>query len=559
MRTATKKGLTMRASKSFLFIGVLALHFVVADRSWADRPHAVSERAQALPVVGDLADLPLISDLIEQFADRPRILRAEDTQPIVACNALGTWLVVWREPDPNTIQVGDQGGMSFDRERLSLARSTDGGITWSEQTTLVTTTLPRGVRVQSAGGSEWRIIWIVDHDDAPGAGAVEVRSSDDGVTWSEPAFVWRNEESWDLRFGRDGVGNGLGIWTARADEQDNGRTVWSASTTGRASAPQPMRINTLYDTYDQSRHFQDSHADLWTNGPNSWLASWHQIGANQAGGGRLYVQDVLLSRTTDGGESWSPPVSMNLAAHVNPELDGLRIVGDDAGHWVAIWNMTDEEFGRTGIELTRGDVLLSYSLDNGSTWTTSRRMNPDVSVYQARDFRPDVATNGQGAWIAVWQSRIQDFEINGIPIYDFDLLWARSTDNGVNWSQPRSLTEGQVASDQQACIASDGQGTWIAVWARHEVGLNGPGLDADIFAARSNDDGSTWSEPAPVNLDAATDYLPACGAGMCGAGMAPMLPLLFATLGAMKFPYVCGTRRTSRWRALDSQRRDPRD
>src|SRR6185503_9737575 len=74
----------------------------------------------------------------------------------------------------------------------------------------------------------------------------------------------------------------------------------------------------------------------------------------------------------------------------------------------------------------------------------------------------------------------------------------RSTDGGATWTAGGSIDTGgpEVALPR---IATDGAGTWVAVWMQHEY------PDFDVWAARSTDDGVSWSAAVPVHADAATD------------------------------------------------------
>ena len=58
-----------------------------------------------------------------------------------------------------------------------------------------------------------------------------------------------------------------------------------------------------------------------------------------------------------------------------------------------------------------------------------------------------------------------------------------------------------TGDDSHLRIATDGAGNWVAVWQSDE----GFGADLDILVSTSSDGGVTWSAPAAVNDDAATD------------------------------------------------------
>ena len=54
-------------------------------------------------------------------------------------------------------------------------------------------------------------------------------------------------------------------------------------------------------------------------------------------------------------------------------------------------------------------------------------------------------------------------------------------------------------------MTADGAGNWVAVWYSNE-NLGGTiGTDNDILVARSSDAGATWTAPAELNTNAATD------------------------------------------------------
>ncbi|MEX2490898.1 MAG: putative Ig domain-containing protein, partial [Nitrospirales bacterium] len=116
------------------------------------------------------------------------------------------------------------------------------------------------------------------------------------------------------------------------------------------------------------------------------------------------------------------------------------------------------------------------------------------------DEYPDVATDGNGNWIAVWQSK---HNVNGSIGSDRDILFARSSDNGDTWTAAALLNPDGASdseNDYDPKIATDGNGTWVVAWRSYNSGD-----DADIFFSRSTNNGQSWSNSQPVYSSAWSD------------------------------------------------------
>lgn len=125
------------------------------------------------------------------------------------------------------------------------------------------------------------------------------------------------------------------------------------------------------------------------------------------------------------------------------------------------------------------------------------------AVSGVENYAPAVATNGNTA-IAVWQS--SDRDSPGASPSGTYILVSITTDAGSTWSTPAAIAAGNagVSTGIRPKIAYAG-GTWTVVWTSNDPAHGGIGTDNDIIASRSTDDGATWSVPAAVNSDAATD------------------------------------------------------
>ncbi|MEE8170854.1 MAG: sialidase family protein, partial [Phycisphaerae bacterium] len=133
---------------------------------------------------------------------------------------------------------------------------------------------------------------------------------------------------------------------------------------------------------------------------------------------------------------------------------------------------------------TDRDILTARSTDNGASWTAPAVLNNNAAADSGGDHTPQIATDGSGNWVAVWQSE----EILGGTIgTDRDILTARSTDNGASWTAPAALNSNagvDSGNDFDPQLATDGWGIWVAVWRTNDDLGGTIGTDRDILTAR---------------------------------------------------------------------------
>ena len=87
-------------------------------------------------------------------------------------------------------------------------------------------------------------------------------------------------------------------------------------------------------------------------------------------------------------------------------------------------------------------------------------LNNDAEQSAEENVLPNVASDGAGTWLAVWRLLKPSAEIED------QIRMARSTDGGATWSDP--LTIGGVGDNgyerEQPWVASDGAGSWVVIW-----------------------------------------------------------------------------------------------
>jgi hypothetical protein len=208
----------------------------------------------------------------------------------------------------------------------------------------------------------------------------------------------------------------------------------------------------------------------------------------------------------------SPPIHLNSNAASDWGNDRyLRVATDRADNWVAVWASNEPFDGTLG---TDSDILVVRSSDNGATWSDPAPLNNNAAFDSGVDSRPDIATDGNGNWVAVWSS---GEDLDGALGTDTDILVARSTDNGATWTDPELLNlhgTMDARGDYEPRIVTDRAGRWIVVWYS-DVNLMGTAdNDHDIFISHSVDAGLSWSSPLVLNGN---------GHGDVGADFAPEL------------------------------------
>lgn len=206
------------------------------------------------------------------------------------------------------------------------------------------------------------------------------------------------------------------------------------------------------------------------------------------------LNEIGLSRSTDGGATWSPAFGIGDAPNGHDRLPNLA--SDGNGNWLLAWNSNQDLAGTAGPD---DDIYFARSSNDGVTWSAPAHLNTDASSDSVQDVNVVIAGSAAGTWVAVWRRTNPDA----------DVQIARSIDGGITWSPSTALNSwaaGDTAFDDVTGLATDGAGNWIAAW-RSNHPLAGGGPDYDIWYVRSTDDAASWSAPALLDTGAPTDTL----------------------------------------------------
>ena len=207
---------------------------------------------------------------------------------------------------------------------------------------------------------------------------------------------------------------------------------------------------------------------------------------------------VLLSRSTDGGRSWSSPLALirDGADNFN-DKESLTADPGLAGYAYAVW----DRLAANG----HGPTYLSRTTDGGASWEAPRMIYDPGPASQTINNQAVVTTDGT---VVVFFTRL-DPAPGGMATATLAVI--RSADRGVNWSAPivvspvqsvgaRDPETGAVVRDGSnlGSIAA-GPGNTLAV-AWQDARFSGGARDA-VALSRSTDGGLTWTTPIRVSRD----------------------------------------------------------
>jgi hypothetical protein len=230
----------------------------------------------------------------------------------------------------------------------------------------------------------------------------------------------------------------------------------------------------------------------------NWVVVWQSADDLQ---GTIREDRDILATTSSDARRWSAPIPVNTTADIDDEPDlEPEIATDTAGTWMVVWTSEHDLGGRIGMDR---DVLAASSVDGGRTWTAPVPANTSAFTDEHSDEQADVASNGTGAWIAVWVTTENIEQRLGM---DGDAVFALSTNAGANWTAPDVLnTDADVdnEADAEPHIAAALNGPWIGTWSSRETVGGATGGDADVLFSSSTLDVPGAAPPACGGMEPA--------------------------------------------------------
>lgn len=349
-------------------------------------------------------------------------------------------------------------------------------------------------RVATDKHGTWLTIWEGNFAEPPPPGQdsrvaadIFVARSTNGVTWSAPVVV-NTDAPGDARFdlwptiATDGAGTWVATWNARHDFEflpgsDLGDVYAARSIDNGATWSAPIPISAAVSVHD-------FFPEVVAASPGVFVVAWmsYDLAATDPD------HDILFSRSTDGGVTWSAPAPLNTDASSPADFQKQdtypTLASDGAGTVVATWN--DQSFPLPW------HILVARSTDGGATWSDPQSIE---SPEPRGNDMPFIAHDGAGTWMIAWSSFSGEYQ-------ERRLRLARSTDAGSTWSLvPASDIDGSLGPTYgfRNRIAGEPAGNWVVTWESHSI----LGPDVDIFMMQSFDRGLTWQSPRALNSLAA--------------------------------------------------------
>lgn len=200
---------------------------------------------------------------------------------------------------------------------------------------------------------------------------------------------------------------------------------------------------------------------------------------------------VLVSRSTNAGETFGPPVEVFRPPN-------SAIFPDK--NWFAVNQRTSGPFaGRIAVTFTRfagsvNPLAISTSDDHGASWTVPRLFTPASGTCQG----------SQPMWLADNSLGVVYWNFRDIRLRNDDSIeWVRSLDGGASFGAEVAIRSGVRMFD--ASLVRDGSFLPSAAAARNsgELVVAYQAFDSmllpRIFFQRSTNSGVSWSEPRPVS------------------------------------------------------------
>ncbi|RJX75325.1 hypothetical protein DZ860_01185 [Vibrio sinensis] len=322
----------------------------------------------------------------------------------------------------------------------------------------------------------------------------QVKSTDFGQSWSSEFKIDQDETDPDAagyypNVASDGKGNIVAVWTSEYVDAYGGEydPVFSYSNDNGLTFSDKALLNPS-DVADSEG---DEDPTIATDKNGNWVAVWSS-GENIDGSGT--DGDIVFVRSQDNGKTWTEAQvlhSFSLSDRAHDWYPTVKIVDD---RWIVVW-MTQHDFSGSGG--TDRDIVISYSQDQGATWSDPKYVNSwaQSDTNSDDDSFPLIDLNSNGSMVVAWSGH------NGEA--DYDIYAAMSSDFGETWSTATKINDygNRDASsdhDYPRHVAINENNTAVISWHGKNAAFGG---GEDLFYSSSFDYGNSWSSEEIINVN----------------------------------------------------------
>ncbi|MBG0783243.1 MAG: T9SS type A sorting domain-containing protein [Bacteroidales bacterium] len=338
-------------------------------------------------------------------------------------------------------------------------------------------------------------------------GANDFYSFDAGETWlgevqgaggsnsGDPATAINLNGRWFVNY----ISNPGGQGVAYSDDQGE---TWTA----RTISPNPGQLadkNHFWVDNSPTSPYEGNLYNVWTDfgGP--------------------YDSEIVVSRSTDDGDTWTPRIPISTAVNAGSHNQGVNVNTGPNGEVYAVWaiyNSWPNDEGALGF---------ARSFDGGETWEDASRIIENIRGIRNTETSKNHRVNSfpvmtvdisggpdNGTIYVVWSN----IGTPGINLNDgIDVYMIKSTDQGETWTDPIRVNQNPYGEGKEhyfPWITSDPENGILSVvfYGDRDVNSN----QCEVFCANSFDAGETWEDFKVSDVAFTPSPIPGLAGGYMG-------------------------------------------